>query len=161
MRAPVPDASKAEWRAWARTLDPVADDVATLVGRHVTEFVRSNGGFVLGYDPLPDEVPLSLVPDAIARLDQDGDLILDGSAGPVSATAIDVVLVPARAFDRDGYRLGRGGGHYDRLLPALRPGVPVVGVACAARVVERLPREPHDLPMTHLATEQGIVELDS
>ena len=161
MTAPSPDASKAEWRAWARKQAPVPADVASAVSGHVADFVRSAGGFVLGYHPLPDEVALDLTPDAVAVLDADGALLLDGPEGPVVASDVDIVLVPARAFDRDGYRLGRGGGHYDRLLPTLRPGVPVVGVACAARIVDRLPRESHDVPMTHLATEEGVAELDS
>lgn len=68
----------------------------------------------------------------------------------------DVVLVPGRLFDRHGVRLGRGGGHYDRLLARLRPGTAVVGVTIDERVVPRLPTERHDRPMTHLATESGV-----
>ncbi len=68
----------------------------------------------------------------------------------------DVLLVPGRLFDRHGVRLGRGGGHYDRLLPRLRPGAAIVGVTVDSRVVPRLPAEPHDRPMTHLATESGV-----
>lgn len=68
----------------------------------------------------------------------------------------DVLLVPGRFFDRHGVRLGRGGGHYDRLLPRLRPGAAVVGVTVDERVVPRLPTERHDRPMTHLATESGV-----
>jgi len=69
---------------------------------------------------------------------------------------IDVLLVPGRLFDRHGIRLGRGGGHYDRLLPRLRPGIPVIGVTTDDRIVARLPTEAHDQPMTHLATESGV-----
>lgn len=156
MNGPSATASKAEWRTWARTLGPVPVQVAERVSRHVEAFVRSAGGLVLGYQALPDEVPIEVVPDAVARLDVDGGLLLAGTDGPVAPTDVDVVLVPARAFDRDGFRLGRGGGHYDRLLPQLRPGVPVVGVTCTARIVDRLPREPHDVPMTHLADEHGV-----
>ena len=68
----------------------------------------------------------------------------------------DVVLVPGRLFDRHGVRLGRGGGHYDRLLPRLRPGAAVIGVTVEERIVPRLPTERHDRPMTHLATEAGV-----
>ena len=161
MTAPSPEASKASWRAWARGLAPVPADVASAVSGHVTDFVRATGGFVLGYQPLSDEVPLDLSHDAVAVLDADGALLLDGPDGPVDAADVDIVLVPARAFDRHGYRLGRGGGHYDRLLPTLRPGVPVVGVACAARIVGRLPREPHDVPILNRVGEEGVAELDS
>lgn len=68
----------------------------------------------------------------------------------------DVVLVPGRLFDRHGVRLGRGGGHYDRLLGRLRPGTAVVGVTVDERIVPRLPTERHDRPMTHLATQSGV-----
>lgn len=161
MTTPRPDASKTEWRAWARHLAPVPADVASLVSDHVADFVGSVNGVVLGYRPLPDEVPLDLMPDAVAVLDADGALLLDGCDGPLGADDVDIVLVPARVFDRAGYRLGRGGGHYDRLLTTVRRGIPVVGVTCTARIVARLPREPHDIPMTHLATETGVVPADS
>lgn len=87
------------------------------------------------------------------------DLGFDQPAGhlpTVDPFDFDVVLVPGRLFDAHGVRLGRGGGHYDRLLPRLRPGAAVVGVAVEDRVVPRLPTERHDRPMTHLATEAGV-----
>lgn len=74
----------------------------------------------------------------------------------VDPSDFDVVLVPGRLFDRRGVRLGRGGGHFDRLLPRLRPGAAVVGVTVEDRVLPRLPTERHDRPMTHLATESGV-----
>lgn len=77
-------------------------------------------------------------------------------AAPIDPAELDVVLVPGRLFDRHGIRLGRGGGHYDRLVPTLGDEVPVVGVTVDARVVDRLPTEAHDAPMTHLATETGV-----
>jgi hypothetical protein len=74
----------------------------------------------------------------------------------VDPASVDVVLVPGLAFDLSGVRLGRGRGHYDRLLAAVRPDALVVGVSPAAVVVGALPREAHDRLMTHLATEQGV-----
>lgn len=156
MTAPAPTATKAQWRAWARTLDPVSDHTTAAVEGHLAHFLQSVDGPVLGYRPLPDEVPIRTPVDAIACLDADGGLLLDADAGPLAPHDVAVVLVPGRVFDRDGYRLGRGGGHYDRLLPRLRPGVPVIGITCTARIVDELPREPHDRPMTHLATETTL-----
>ena len=76
----------------------------------------------------------------------------------VAASAIDFALVPGVAFTRGGVRLGRGAGHYDRYLPALRPDVPRVGVCFAGQVADALPAEPHDVRMTHLATAAGVVQ---
>ena len=77
----------------------------------------------------------------------------------VPADAIDVVLVPGLAFDRAGTRLGHGAGLYDRLLPRLRPGIPLVGVTIDTAVVAALPREAHDVPMTHLLTPSGLIQV--
>lgn len=74
----------------------------------------------------------------------------------VPADELAAALVPGRVFDTDGYRLGRGGGHYDRLLPMVPDEVPVIGATTRARLVARLPREPHDRPMSHLAIETGV-----
>lgn len=69
----------------------------------------------------------------------------------------DLLLVPGLAFDRDGYRLGYGGGFYDALLDHLDRRIPALGVAFAAQRVDRLPREPRDLPVDGLCTEAGLV----
>jgi prolyl-tRNA editing enzyme YbaK/EbsC (Cys-tRNA(Pro) deacylase) len=75
---------------------------------------------------------------------------------PVPIDDVDVVLVPGLAFDRLGFRIGHGAGMYDRLLDELPVGVVRVGVAVDACVVDRLPREAHDLPLDWIATESGI-----
>lgn len=69
----------------------------------------------------------------------------------------DVLLVPMLAFDRQGFRLGYGGGFYDRTLAVLRAMKPVVavGVAYAAQEVAELPRGPHDEPLDWILTEDG------
>lgn len=77
---------------------------------------------------------------------------------PLGADAVqdaDVVLVPALAVDAAGTRLGQGGGWYDRVLAHVRPGVPVVALVHADEVVgDPLPREPHDRPVTAIATPE-------
>ena len=66
-----------------------------------------------------------------------------------------VVVVPGLAFDRQGWRLGRGGGYYDRFL-ARCPAAWRVAVAPARMVVDRLPRDPHDRRMDLIVTEDGV-----
>ena len=68
---------------------------------------------------------------------------------------IDLALIVGLAFDRRGYRLGHGGGFFDRFLAA-HP-VPTVGLACELQIVDRLPVEPHDRPMDRIVTERGIL----
>jgi 5-formyltetrahydrofolate cyclo-ligase len=69
----------------------------------------------------------------------------------------DVLLVPMLAFDGAGFRLGYGGGFYDRTLAALRAVKPVaaVGVGFAGQEVAQVPREAHDEPLDWILTEQG------
>ncbi|MDA2978445.1 MAG: 5-formyltetrahydrofolate cyclo-ligase [Actinomycetota bacterium] len=78
------------------------------------------------------------------------------SAAPVVFDEIDVVLVPGRAFDESGGRLGRGGGYYDRLLASLPRGVVLVGITVEDAVVESVPTEPHDRGVDWIATERGV-----
>lgn len=68
----------------------------------------------------------------------------------------DWVLLPGLAFDREGWRLGRGGGHYDRALAAA-PGVRAVGLAYAFQLVEAVPHDSHDRPVDAIVTEEGMV----
>lgn len=71
----------------------------------------------------------------------------------------DLLLVPMMAFDGEGYRLGYGGGFYDRTLAALRAGNPqllAVGVCFADLEVPRLPRDAHDRRLDRVATERGL-----
>nr|PZN40356.1 MAG: 5-formyltetrahydrofolate cyclo-ligase [Bacillota bacterium] len=80
----------------------------------------------------------------------------DPAAPAVTPGELDLVLVPGVAFDRRGGRLGHGGGYYDRFLPHVPPGVPRVGCCFGFQVVAAVPRGPHDRPVTHLLTEDGL-----
>lgn len=62
----------------------------------------------------------------------------------VDAGSIDWALVPGLAFDDAAYRLGRGAGHYDRLLPRLRASAPRWALALSPQWTAELPREAHD-----------------
>jgi 5-formyltetrahydrofolate cyclo-ligase len=69
----------------------------------------------------------------------------------------DVLLVPLMAFDRKGYRLGYGGGFYDRTLAKLRAQKPIVaiGLAYAAQEVDSIPHDSHDQTLDYVMTEKG------
>lgn len=69
-----------------------------------------------------------------------------------------VVLVPALAVDRRGVRLGRGRGFYDRSLGDRGPHTRLIAVVRDAEVLDELPADPHDVPMTHALTpRQGLI----
>lgn len=148
---------------------------ASALTRHALELLTDVGGPVCAYLPIGSEpwsadgvsalraagheVLLPVVPDA-GPLDWavfDGTLVpgpvgLHEPAGPrLGAGAVRraaMLLVPALAVDRRGTRLGRGAGHYDRTLPLVAPGVPVVAVLHDGELVDRLPAEEHDHAVT-------------
>ena len=79
--------------------------------------------------------------------------------GPrLGATAVgtaDVVVVPALAVARDGIRLGRGGGYYDRALEHARPDAVIVALLFDDEFVDELPAEAHDRRVTAVVTPSG------
>jgi 5-formyltetrahydrofolate cyclo-ligase len=92
----------------------------------------------------------SLVPGPFGLREPAGPRLGPGAIGRAA-----LVLVPALAVDRAGHRLGKGGGHYDRSLPLVRPGTPLVAVVRDEEVVDALPAEPHDVAMTAALTPIG------
>jgi 5-formyltetrahydrofolate cyclo-ligase len=74
----------------------------------------------------------------------------------------DLVIVPLLAFDRDGVRLGQGGGYYDRALKALRDTreVFVLGLAYSGQETANLPREPHDQALDAILTEKEYIAVN-
>jgi 5-formyltetrahydrofolate cyclo-ligase len=78
-----------------------------------------------------------------------------------SVTTVDLLLVPCLAGDRQGYRLGYGGGYYDRLFTdSLWRAVPKAGILFEAGLREKLPQDPWDIPLQTLVTEKQIIEID-
>ena len=98
-----------------------------------------------------------------------GDALVDGTFGiaipPPEAEALDpaILLVPMLAFDDEGYRLGYGGGFYDRTLARCRargPAALAVGVAFAGQRIERVPRGADDERLDWIVTEEGARRID-
>lgn len=108
----------------------------------------------------PPAGPLTLHP-AIGAMEQHryGFPQPTAAAFELQPRHISLALVPGVAFDRQGTRLGHGVGYFDELLARLPDDCPRVGVALSELVFDRLPSEPHDVPMTHLATEDGVVAI--
>ena len=78
---------------------------------------------------------------------------------PVDRKEVDIVIVPAVAYDIDGYRLGYGGGFYDRFLETLRPDVITIGIAFEMQIFNEVPKEVHDARLDYIVTEKGILHL--
>ena len=94
-----------------------------------------------------------------------GSVLVSGGFGtsvpPPEAPEVtpDVLIVPLLAFDAEGYRLGYGGGFYDRTLEKLRKSGArplAVGVAFAAQHVARVPRDAYDQPVDWIVTEKSV-----
>lgn len=100
------------------------------------EWVRHGGGFASG--------PLG-IPEPIGA-----------PADPAEVAGLDLMLIPACAVDRNGVRLGWGGGYFDRFLVGLETRPPVYAVVFDEDLVPRLPRESHDVPVEGVITPSGV-----
>ncbi len=165
-------------------LRPVRDDISDAVADHLkksAEWGRSS--VVMAYLATPTEVDLdglwmggpgptvcaprvdwdagTMHPVPIADPESDTVVRRHGVREPradlpaIDPGRLDLVLVPGLAFDAGGGRLGRGGGFYDRFLPAA-VGAVRVGVCWSGQVVDAVPAEPHDVRVHMLVTEDGI-----
>lgn len=88
-----------------------------------------------------------------------------GVAVPASGRWCDpeILIVPMLAFDAGGYRLGYGGGFYDRTLERLRgrgARVLAIGIAYGAQRADSLPRDATDQPLDAVVTEAGLYRFD-
>jgi 5-formyltetrahydrofolate cyclo-ligase len=120
------------------------------------------------YSAIGDEVPLSAVADAARQrgartvypvvLTSELEWAPDvASPERLPVDQIDCFVVPGLLFDRACRRLGRGGGHYDRLLARARPDAALVGICYADRVVDELPADPWDVAMHVVVTDQFVL----
>ena len=77
---------------------------------------------------------------------------------PDGAPVLDpeALLMPPIGFDRHAYRLGYGGGYFDRTLAALKATPLKIGIAFEASRIDTIFPQPHDIPMDFVVTERGI-----
>ena len=156
-------------------LAAVAEDVSGLWKKieSMPSFQRS--GTVLLYWSLPDEVPTHefitrwagrkrialpvVVGDDMILREYSSDKMVEGYGGilepgsqsvQISPSEIDFAIIPGVAFDRQGNRMGRGKGFYDRFLPLLN--CETVGVARAYQMVDSVPTDPWDQKLDAVVT---------
>ncbi|MDM5315904.1 5-formyltetrahydrofolate cyclo-ligase [Fictibacillus sp. b24] len=71
----------------------------------------------------------------------------------ITSDQIDLIIVPGLVFDRRGYRIGYGGGYYDRYLQTYQ-GLKI-SLAYSFQTTDTLPHEEFDIPVDHIITEDG------
>jgi len=114
--------------------------------------------------PVTDTRKKALHPRVISHYPED---LIPGAFGipepkascpAVAPEELDMVLVPGVAFDREGFRLGYGGGYYDRFLLQIRESAATVGLAYRFQVVDTVYPEKHDRRVRFVVTENGVIE---
>ena len=73
----------------------------------------------------------------------------------VLADDIDIMIVPGIVFDRQGYRIGYGGGYYDRYLPTFHGAT--VALCFSSQIVAKVPKDSYDYPIDRIVTEEEII----
>lgn len=151
-----------------------------LAGHVLRDLVLADGAVVAGYWPIGDEIdirpllhalherghPVTLpVTPALGqplsfRLWKPEDVLVPerfGTMRPIGEHLVpSVFFIPLLAFDREGGRLGYGGGFYDRTLAAQPDGLRI-GCAFTAQQVDAVPMGPYDIRLAAVATEHGII----
>jgi 5-formyltetrahydrofolate cyclo-ligase len=168
---------RAEVLAARRARDPQAlESARAAVRAHVLDGV-AGVDVVAAYVPLrtePGSLELLaeltargirvLVPVTLPDRDLDWTVWSPRSGGePLGLDAVasaGLVLVPALAVARDGTRLGRGGGSYDRALARCSPDATVAALLFDGELLDRLPRDDWDVPVAVAVTPAGWVRLD-
>ena len=69
----------------------------------------------------------------------------------------DIVIAPVVGFDRNNYRLGYGGGFFDRTLAAMTPKPRIIGVGYAQAEIPTIHPQPHDIALDIIVTERGVI----
>ncbi|MEP6828839.1 MAG: 5-formyltetrahydrofolate cyclo-ligase [Rhizomicrobium sp.] len=175
--------SKADIRDLARRrrADLRTDGFAAAIAAHAGLLKIAAGTIVAGYHAHHDEADPALLLQALAQTGAhiafprvvakdaalefhripDGEIMNPGAHGihePLAhwpRVVPAILLVPLLAYDDDGYRLGYGGGYYDRTLAAL-PGARAIGIAYAGQRMDFLPRDAHDYPLNAILTQTGL-----
>jgi 5-formyltetrahydrofolate cyclo-ligase len=169
-------------------LADASPDAAIMLADHAASLVARFGcGIYAGYMPIRSELsPLALLEDLVGlgckvalpitpqesqplgfHRWQIGGLLDDGPYGTKQPPASndkctpDVILAPMLAFDAGGWRLGYGGGFYDRTVAGLRgigKRVTVIGIAYNEQKLDKIPLGPYDMPLDAVLSPAGLFE---
>ena len=119
-------------------------------------FLKKWGSKKHFYLPRVNGVNLDILPYDESRLEL-GSFHIEEPTGDntIDANEIEVIVVPAVAYDRKGNRLGRGKGFYDRLLAEAK--ATKIGVGYEFQLIDSLPAEEHDIPMDIIITQNNTI----
>ncbi|MDE6369732.1 MAG: 5-formyltetrahydrofolate cyclo-ligase, partial [Muribaculaceae bacterium] len=108
--------------------------------------------------PRVNGVNLDILPYEETRLEL-GSFHIEEPTGEdvVDVNDIELMVIPAVAFDRKGNRLGRGKGFYDRLLSSSK--ATKIGVGYEFQLFDSIPSEPHDVAMDMVITQKTVIKL--
>jgi 5-formyltetrahydrofolate cyclo-ligase len=174
--------NKAQWRAQCLSLrqqmsTQSIQERSLALGGHLATYLANHHQVVLAYFAFRQEPDLRTlfetipctwaIPRTVGRTliwhCYDPERLTIGNYGisepqsdcpTIDPSRATLALVPALACDHQGFRLGYGGGYYDRFL-ANCP-LPTIGICFADFVFPELPRDPWDQPLGGIATELGI-----
>ena len=183
MRSSLLTVDKRELRAELSTVPGVTSQQNQAVVNHLFSWLSPRlPGTISTYRALGDEVSLDSLIERLPgwrwilpRVEDDGSMTWRDARLPlevhrwgmeqplesgrvIPTMEIDVFLVPGLAYDRNGSRLGRGGGFYDRELSTKRSDAVSIGVTVDSRLREDLPVENHDISVMYVVTESGVIE---
>ncbi len=82
----------------------------------------------------------------------------DEALRPVDPSTLDLVVVPGVVFDRNGYRIGYGGGYYDRFIPRLSQNTTTVSLAFDMQLVDKIPTSEYDVAVQYIITEKELIK---
>ncbi|MBO4965419.1 MAG: 5-formyltetrahydrofolate cyclo-ligase [Muribaculaceae bacterium] len=121
------------------------------------EFLHKWGDKKHFFLPRVNGVNLEILPYEQTRLEL-GAFHIEEPQGDdiVDPSELELIIVPAVAYDRRGNRLGRGKGFYDRLLATTK--ATKIGVAYDFQLMDELPAEPHDVPMDFVVTQTTVIK---
>jgi 5-formyltetrahydrofolate cyclo-ligase len=179
----LPSKAEIRERARRRRAELRTDGFAGALGAHAGLLKIPAGAIVAGYHAHRDEADPSMLLQTLAKrhahiafprvtakdvalefhLVPDGEILRPGTFGihePLEhwpRVTPDILLVPLLAYDDAGYRLGYGGGYYDRSLAALA-SARAIGIAFGGQRVDILPHDAHDCRLDAVLTENGLTE---
>lgn len=98
-----------------------------------------------------------LVPGRFNILEPKADKIREASKDD-----LDLIIVPGLVFDKKGYRIGYGGGYYDKFMASMKKNTKKLGISFNFQLInDKLPKDEFDIPVNYILTEKGIITAKS